>query len=81
MRAADLSGNHLGAKITVNDNNRVAASGTLQAVNHEADLVSERPMFSPHDWYSLGSTRVTITLVPGSILHVRPDAEVELLDQ
>ena len=80
MIASELNGAHLGRKITVNDNNLIAASGTLQAVSHEAELLEDRPMFSPSTIYTVGRAVVVITLVPNSIIRVRPAAEVELLD-
>lgn len=79
MRANEVHGGHLGRKVTIRGKDIKVESGTLQAVNHEADLIIDRPMFQ-EPYYVTGAAKVILKLVPDSIVVLRPQDIVEIID-
>lgn len=83
LTAGQLSGEHLGRRVRVweirKGDTKYGAQGTLFGVEHEADLICEKPLCMAEDHTTLGTRRVYVRLHRGTVCIFRPEATVELL--
>lgn len=78
-----LSGIHLGMRVRVSEQRgvtRYGLQGTLVAVDHYADQISERALCTAEDHPILGRRHVRVTLLHAVADTFQPEATVELLD-
>lgn len=75
MRALDLNGSHLGAKVRVQENGNTA-EGVLSKVSHASSTIVDQSL-GGEEFYSIGRQWVELEFLGSNFsITVTPDAEV-----